>query len=176
MLAKKHISLAIGVAIGLAFIAQVPSVVKNIGYVTERQITANNRLSEWKAAYEALMPVNEQWDSTFTSSVHTNDLVQLYRAFRLERHNLVVDADTIMQTGAYSVDVQGVSVGLQRLCIGNTQQSLVLTAAGMAQLRGGLRAVSNRQDIDIGSIRIGFDQDTRQPYAEVKDFCLRVRT
>ena len=113
MLTKKMISLIVGISFASAFIASIPSAVNNINVIKDRQLSANQRLAEWKAAYQALQPVNAVWERTFTSSDNTNDLVELYRGFDLERYGLMVNADTISQTGSDVISVQGVDVGLQ---------------------------------------------------------------
>ncbi|KKN80589.1 hypothetical protein LCGC14_0328080 [marine sediment metagenome] len=176
MLTKKMISLIVGISFASAFIASIPSAVNNINIIKDRQLSANQRLAEWKAAYQALQPVNAVWERTFTSADNTNDLVELYRGFDLERYGLMVNADTISQTGSEVIRVQGIDVGLQKLCIGNQGNFLTVKANNIGQLRQGLRSVSERKDISIGSVAIGFDKDSRKPFAEVNDFCLKVRT
>tara|TARA_R110001592_G_scaffold33503_20_gene116030 strand:+ start:3445 stop:3975 length:531 start_codon:yes stop_codon:yes gene_type:complete len=176
MLSNRIVALAVGVAMCLTFVAATPKAVSNIDNVLERQIASNQRLQEWKAAYQALLPVNSKWETTFTSSEETSDLVELYRAFRLERHGLRVNADTIVQTGSYPVDVEGIQVGLQKLCIGNNQKTLKMSARNISTLRQGIRAVAKRNDITMGSVSIGFDRESTQPFAEISDFCLKVRS
>lgn len=176
MLSNRIIALAIGSAICLSFVASTPKAVSYISQVTDRQIASNQRLQEWKAAYQALLPVNRNWEATFTSTKDTTDLVELFRGFRLEQHGLRVNADSVVQTGAYPVDVEGVQVGLQKLCIGSNQSHLKMYASNISSLRQGIRAVAQRNDITMGAVSIGFDRETSQPFAEVTDFCLKVRT
>lgn len=176
MLSNRVVTLLVGCAVGIAFVSAIPSAVSAIDQVKDRQISANQRLQEWKAAYQALLPVNAKWEKTFTSSSDTTDMVELFRAFRLDSHGLTANADEIIQLGTYPVDVEGVQVGLQSLCIGSSQRGLKVTAPNVRILRNGVRAVASRPDISIGSVSIGFDKTSLQPYAEVTDFCLKVRT
>lgn len=176
MLSKKVISLVIGSSLALAFASSAPSAMKSLNEVKARQIAANQRLADWKAAYQALQPVNGLWASIYTPAESTNDLVELHRAFKLEQHGLSVNADTIHQTGSSPVEVQGFPVGLERLCISNGGTALTVSARNVSQLRQGLRAVSGRKDIEFGSVSIKFDNIARQPVADISDFCLKVRT
>ena len=176
MLSNRVITLLIGASIGLAFMGSIPQALSGINQVKDRQIEANQRLEEWKAAYQALLPVNDKWERSYISAERTGDMVELYRAFKLDQHGLIVNADEIIQLGNHAVDVQGVQVGLQSLCIGSNNALLKVSAMNISALRSGLRAVAARPDISMGSVRIGFDKNTSQPFAEVTDFCLKVRT
>src|SRR5690554_4378524 len=80
-LSNKLVSLSVAGAIALAFLAAIPSAVSEISAVEQRQASANIALQEWKAAYQALLPVNAVWKETFTDVARTRDLVELYRAF-----------------------------------------------------------------------------------------------
>lgn len=174
-LSNKFVSLSVAGAIALAFLAAIPSAVSEISAVEQRQASANIALQEWKAAYQALLPVNAVWNKTFTDVSRTRDLVELYRAFRIEEHGFTTDVDTVVQTTSESILVNGEPVGLRRLCIANGMNTLELRASSMRTMRTGLRELAQRSDIEIGDLTLVFDDETSTPVLKVHNLCLRVR-
>lgn len=174
-LSNKIVSLGVAGAIALAFLAAIPAAVSEISAIEERQARANIALQEWKAAYQALLPVNNVWNQTFTDVARTRDLVELYRAFRIEDHGFATNVDTVIQTTSEPILVNGEAVGLRRLCIANAGSTMELRASNMRTLRSGLRELAQRNDIEIGDMALKFDDETATPVLQVHDLCLRVR-
>jgi len=115
MLSNKNISLAVGAALALAFLALTPKAWNGIGNIKERQVSSNIRLLEWKDAYQALLPVNDRWVATYPDGRLAKDIVSLYRLIGLSRHGLFADIDKVSQSASSPVLVNGTQVGLQRL-------------------------------------------------------------
>jgi len=174
MLTNKQVSLSIGCAVCLAFLLNIPGAWRAVATVKERQIASNDQLVEWKASYEALLPINAKFRATYPSGNDAKDLVALYRLVSPEKHGLYADVDLIRQISASPVEVNGLPVGLQRLCIGNDAEHLSLSAPSIAELRRGLKAMSERKDIEMGSLEIAMKEDIA--IAKVKGVCLKVRT
>ncbi|MBC7198376.1 MAG: hypothetical protein H5U32_03905 [Pseudomonas balearica] len=174
MLSNKQVSLGVGGAIALAFLFNVPSAWKAVSGVKDKQVASNEQLVEWKASYEALLPINDRFRATYPSGNDAKDLVALYRLVAPEKHGLYADVDLIRQISASPVEVNGMPVGLQRLCVGNDADYLSLSAASIGDLRRGLKAMSERRDIDMGSLEIAIKDD--KAVARVKGMCLKVRT
>lgn len=174
MFNNKQISLGIGFSVALVFVLSIPGGWANLEGVKQRQTAANDMLIEWKASYEALLPVNDRFIKTYPAGYEAKDLVALYRLLDVEKHGLMADVDLIRQLDASAVEVNGVPIGLQRLCVGNSAESLTLTASSIGSLRTGVRALSGRKDLDIGTIEFAYIDG--QPVAKLRGVCLKVRT
>lgn len=176
MLTNKRVSIIVGALIALAFISHAPSVWVTLGNLRMAQIESNERFESWRLSYEALLPVNDVWVSTYPASVV--DLMELYQRVNLEKHGLAADVDTIMQTDAQKVEVRGFDVGLSKLCIGSGgwDASIRLSSASAISLKDGIEGLAKRKDIEMGSMTFAFDKQTNRPYVDVNGLCLRVRS
>jgi|GEM_PF-1369212 len=176
MLTNKVLSIGLGAAFAAAFLLSLPKTVEAMSGLKNRQITANHALEEWREAYQALLPVNTVWENTFVSASQIADLVHLYRAFRFDQYGLFVDPDTTMQTSTESVSVNGVEVGVRKLCVGSAgAQVLAVHAPSVGELRVGIKALSERNDISLGQMTMQFDAQTGRPIVNISDACLVVR-
>lgn len=175
MLSNKNISLVVSVALAGVFLVLTPKSWEAIGKIKERQVVANERLSEWKDAYHALLPVNDRWRKAYADGHTAKDVVSLYRLIDLERHNLIADIDKVSQSESSDVLVNGVQVGLQRLCVGSEGAVMRVEANTIKELREGLRSFSLRNDIDMGELVFRVDAVTAKPYAQIAGLCLKVR-
>lgn len=174
MLSNKHVSLTLGCGLALVFIASLPAAWSSLETLKKRQIAANSQLVEWKTSYEALLPVNDRFSKVYPSGDEAKDLVALYRMLNVEKHNLSADVDMVRQTSASAVEVNGMPVGLQRLCLSNSSDSMLLTAGSLRDLRNGLKVLSHRRDVDLGTVQIAIKDGVA--VAQVKGVCLKVRT
>lgn len=175
MLSNKHISLVVGVALAGVFLALTPKSWDAIAQIKDRQMNANIRLSEWKDAYHALLPVNDRWVKVYPDGRKAKDVVSLYRLIDLQRHNLIVDVDKVSQSASSEVLANGTQVGLQRLCMGSEGAVMRIGADSIKELREGLRGLASRSDIDMGGLEFSFDSQTSKPVARVQGLCLKVR-
>lgn len=176
MISNKKISLGAAFAFAAVVLTSIPNIWASIGKTITRQAAANERLIEWKSDYQALLPVNEVWNSSFVSPNKVRDLLLLYRVADIEQHGLHADVDSIQQTGVEPLLVEGMRVGLQKLCMASKGGSLEVTAASMSALRKGLHSLAERKDVDLGTVEIGFSNADGTPMAKIKPFCVRVRT
>ncbi|MCF6783443.1 hypothetical protein [Stutzerimonas stutzeri] len=174
MVTNRRLSLIVGIGFALVFLGSLPEAITRLSELKYRQITSNDQLVGWKASYQALLPINERFNEAYPSADEAKDLVALYRLLNFERHKIIADVDMIKQTSATAVDVNGMPVGLQRLCLSNSNSDMELAAKSMRDLRMGLRSLSSRRDIDMGSIEITINDGTA--VAKVRDMCLKVRT
>jgi hypothetical protein len=174
MLSNKHVSLCIGAGLALVFLASLPESWRAIGEIKKRQIIANSQLVEWKTSYEALLPVNDIFRESYPSGDDAKDLVALYRLLNVEKHQLNADVDKVRQTLASVVEVNGMAIGLQRLCLSNGADSMTVSADSIRNLRLGLRALSKRQDVDMGTVSIEIKEG--KAVAQIMGMCLKVRT
>lgn len=174
MLSNKHVSLLLGAGVAFVFLASLPGAWSNLDALKKRQVVANSQLLEWKTSYEALLPVNGRFSNAYPSGDDAKDLVALYRMLDVEKHSLAADIDMIRQTSAYAVEVNGMQVGLQSLCLSNDTDAMMVTANSIRDLRLGLRALSQRKDIDLGTVQVVLEDGTA--IARIKGVCLKVRT
>lgn len=174
MLSNKHVSMSIGAGLALVFIASLPESWRALDAIKERQMVANMQLIEWKTSYEALLPVNAVFSKVYPSGDEAKDLVALYRLLNVEKHNLTADVDMVRQTSASAVEVNGMAIGLQRLCLSNSAENMTVSANSIRDLRLGLRALSQRKDVDMGTVQIEIKE--RKAVAHIAGMCLKVRT
>lgn len=175
MLSNKNISLLLGVAVAGVFLTLTPKSWSEIGSVKNRQVVANERLVEWKDAYHALLPVNEKWVKTYPDGRKARDVVSLYRLIGLDRHRLIADIDKVAQSASSEVLVNGVQVGLQRLCVSSDGAVMTVEAASIKDLRSGLMGFSARPDVDMGGVVFSFNSETSKPVAKIENLCLKIR-
>ncbi|MBA1280202.1 hypothetical protein [Stutzerimonas stutzeri] len=174
MLSNKQLSLSVGAGVALIFLASLPDAMRALNSIEHRQIAANDQLIEWKTSYEALLPVNRSFAKVYPSGDEAKDLVSLYRLVNVEQHRLMADVDLVRQTSATAVEVNGMPIGLQRLCLSNSGDVMALTAESIRDLRVGMRSLSARRDIDMGTIEVTLDDG--KAVAKVNDMCVKVRT
>lgn len=175
MITKKHISWALSFCACAVIASQIAPTVSALHTLTQRQISANEELVSWKAAYQALLPVNLLWEKTFIGQEGIKDVLALYRAAQIESSGLSTSADLINQSDAHEVSVNNTPVGLQALCVGTGGSFLVVNADNMRTLLGGLGVLVKRKDLEIGSIKVQVDRDTKVAKAELMPLCVRVR-
>lgn len=144
--------------------------------IEARQTAANERLSDWKSQYEPLIPVNDRWKKEFVSEGQAKDLLRLYKLANIEQHGLSADVDLVKQSLSIPVLVNGMEVGLTKLCLATEGSSLVVRAPSIKSLRLGLHQLSQRSDISLGSLSLSFDDETGLGTASINPFCVLVRT
>lgn len=176
MLSKKRAVICCGCAIAAVFVVYTPKAVQALSAVQDRQVTANERLIEWKSQYQALQPVKAAWANSYIAEGDATDLLKLFRYANVERHGLNANVDRVRQSASSPVSVNGQEIGLQRLCLATGGDSFEVTAAGITALRAGLRELAKRRDLVLGNIELSFDSSSGVAKARIQPFCVLVRT
>ncbi len=182
MITNKKLVIGLGGALGVVFLLAIPEAWKNLGEIVKRQASANLRLIEWKEAYQALLPVNERWQAAFIGFDSVSDQLTLTRIVNIEQYGLNLDVDRVEQVGSEEVVVNGMPIGLQKLCIATGREALEVSSTSMSGLRAGMRAMALRADIEMGTVEYAInkgdeEQGRKTVYvARVSPFCIRVRT
>jgi len=181
MISNKKLVVGLGSVLGVTFILAIPNAWQNLGGIAARQAAANFRLIEWKEAYQALLPVNKRWESSFVNFNSVPDQLTLTRIAHVEQYMLSLDVDKVKQVGSHEVLVNDRPVGLQKLCIATDGDALELSADSIYAVRNGVRELAQRSDIEMGSIEIAVERPTgskekTQYKAKVTPFCIRIRT
>lgn len=176
MMTNKKILLSVAIGMAVTFLWFTPEAWSTLGQVYERQSAANERLKLWKAQYSALLPVNDRWDKSFVSENQATDLLKLFRFADLERHGLSANVDTVRQTDSIPVRVNNMEVGLQKLCLSSSGSDLVVSAKDMTSLRIGLKSLSKRRDLSLGSVTLAYNSTTSTAEARIRPFCVLIRT
>lgn len=178
MISNRYLILGSAIAMALAILGRLPGVIDEANSLVSKQEASNEKLVEWKQAYQALLPVNKQWIVTFRAAVEAKDLLSIYKLFELESYGLAADIDLLQQVSASEVLVNGASVGLQKVCVGLNSTGIELTSSSLAQLRSGIKLISMRRDIELGSIEYSYSGKGESGHylARIAPFCLIVRT
>lgn len=178
MINNRYFVLGSAVVISLAFFARIPQIVSSTDRAVSRQEASNEKLVEWKQAYKALLPVNRQWIATFRSTAEAKDLLSIHKLIGLENYGLSANPDLLQQAGSSEVLLNGVPIGLQEVCVSINGGGMEMTASNIAELRNGLRAISARQDIRLGSVEYSYTKegDADRFSVKVAPFCIMLRT
>ncbi|MFK4134804.1 hypothetical protein ACI2KR_21340 [Pseudomonas luteola] len=146
-----------------------------IAVAAEAQSKALENLRTWKAAYQALLPVQKRWQSEFLEDADpkSQDLVEIGQSLRLNKGPLRYDINTLRSDRIESVSYQGVPVGLMRTCVsGGNGPGLAVTADSMKELLQGINSLI-RHDIELNRIEISSREG--QPTANLGGLCVLVR-
>lgn len=153
--------------------------VKSFRTLTEKalaQEAATDSVLQWKQGYVAFADTVKKWNASFRSEDSVQDLISLYGVVGLGSYGLHADSDTLLLNKVTPVSQGGIAIGLTQFCISSSSRpdgSLVVEAANYHALFAGLRQLSQRSDISIGSISIKGDKPT--PVASLGDFCVLLR-
>lgn len=179
MITNKRVVIGIGGLLCGVCLFAVPDAWRALGEISTRQSMANERLIEWKEAYQALLPVNERWKKAFISAAEVPDQLSLTRVVNVEQYGLKLDTDRVTQIGSEEVQVNGMPVGVQKLCIGTGSAGMEVSAKTMSELRTGMRGLASRKDLEMGTIEYAFSKgNASKPdayVARISNFCVRVR-
>lgn len=167
--------LMIGLFVALIIVTTGWQVSQAIAGVAQSQAIALDNLGTWKAAYQALLPVKDKWDTTFQVGVGSNeqDLVRIFNSLRLRESGLDADDSQIRGEKVEAVTYNNIGVGLVRTCVGGEGDGVKVYANSMSgMIRGMERMV--RPDIEVGSISTQLDKNGR-PMAMLGGLCVLVR-
>ena len=133
------------------------------------------RLQRWKVAYEALLPVHEEWQRTFASTREIQDILGLYDRININQSGVDVSPETLVLQSATRVKLGGQDIGLNRVCLSSKgDNGLLMRAETFSDLLNGIENLAEREDIEIGRIQLGSGKDAR-PQAVAQDFCALLR-
>lgn len=176
MVSNRQIVLATSLAISAVFLLMTQPAWKTLSSIESRQIAANDRFIEWRDAYKALLPINEKWNSSFASESDASDLLKLYRIANISQHGLSSDVDQVRQISSEPVQVNGMQIGVAKVCIATSGEVMRVSAPTMTSLRSGLVSLSRRKDISLGTVEVGVDSESGAAIGKIKPFCVLVRT
>jgi len=165
----------VGILLAMVTILTGNQLAQGLKSVSDAQAIALENLRIWKAAYQALLPVKERWNSTFQVGVGSNeqDLVRIFSSLRLAESGLDADDTQIRGEKVESVTFNSVSVGLVRTCVGGESSGVKVNAKTMGGMIRGLEKMV-RPDIEVGSISTMIDL-TGRPMTIMGGLCVLVR-
>lgn len=126
---------------------------------------------QWKADYDKLLPVAQQWQSEMPSIEGARDLYSLYRMLGEE---LPTNPDALIVTNAERLLHEGRDVGAHRVCFATLgHPGLLFEGERFSELYLGLTKLAERRDIQMRSAT--FTLHESRPRVVVHDFCLVLR-
>jgi hypothetical protein len=162
------------IAVALAFGGYKAS--SGVEAAARAQALSLENLRVWKAAYQALEPVNAQWKEIFgiSADAASQDLVAIGQALKLADSGLSYDINSLRSDKIEPVVFDGSSIGLNRICVsGGASAGLGVSAPTMGGLIKGISELS-RKDIEIGSISVSYVEGV--PRASLGGLCVLVRS
>lgn len=140
----------------------------------QKQQQSLAELKRWKSEYEALLPIQRQWEEAIPSARNINDIYSLYNAIGLEKYGLASNQEKLSVKNIEPLTAKGSPLGAQRVCINSAgENGLALTAAHFSDLLTGMDGLIRRRDISVTNITLSAAGGT--PKAVV-DLCLLFRT
>ncbi|CAG0975685.1 hypothetical protein RHDC4_01568 [Rhodocyclaceae bacterium] len=146
--------------VALASLILAQSAFLNFGAVSAKAGQQNAALAElkrWKAEYEALKPVQAQWNETLPPISDITDRYHLFAALHLDKYGLTSSKEALLvRKPPEPVVVNGAPLNATRLCVSTGgEQGLALTAPRFSpDLLSGIDVLANRRDIEISNITL----------------------
>ncbi|MCX7173833.1 MAG: hypothetical protein D4S02_05995 [Rhodocyclaceae bacterium] len=141
------------------------------------QAAVTESVERWKQSYMALSDTVKKWDSNYRKDSTIQDLLSLYTLVGLADYGLIADTDGVVVHRIEQVTVNGVALGLTRICLasssGSEMGALQVQGGNYQTLFAGLKRLAARPDIHIGTINIKGDRSF--PVASLGDFCVLLR-
>ncbi len=127
---------------------------------------------QWKSRYTELLPVQERWDKSLPDASQVKDLYSVYKTLGESPRT---DPDRLSVLKVERLALDGKELGGQRVCLGTLGAAgLLFREKQFEPLLAGLRALSERPDVQMGAVRFTTDKDG-QAVALVTEFCLLFR-
>lgn len=139
-----------------------------------QQKAALAELKRWKSEYEALLPIQTQWNSSLPPAGNIKDKYSLFNAIRLEEYGLSSDQEKLDIKKIDPIVSNGVALNATRICVSSAGETgLAVTAPHFSELLTGLDELTHRRDIEISNVTLAVANGT--PRAVV-NMCLVFRT
>lgn len=141
-----------------------------IGKAQEQTKTLED-FRQWRSSYEALIPVQLQWDKSFHPASEVRDMLSLHA---LLNSALSTNMDRLVVETLDRVKVGELELGLSRVCLASAgEPGLNFEGESFSVLVAELKKMAQRHDIQMGQIKL-FDYKSK-PTALVTGFCLLLR-
>lgn len=139
----------------------------------QAQAATVSDFQEWKRQYTQLLPLQERWSSSLRPTADAQDLYSLHKILGNQPQS---NPDTLLVERLEEVEQNGLKLGAQRVCLssGAGHPGMVFVEKDFATLMQGLHALTQRVDIQMGSIELSQDQGKAR--AVVSPLCLLLRT
>jgi hypothetical protein len=125
----------------------------------------------WRSTYEALIPIQKQWNQAFQSAGDARDLLSLHR---LMGSSLKTNMDRLVVEKIDRLKVSELELGLSRVCFSSIGESgLSFEGESFSSLVSELKKMAARNDIEMGRVKV-LEQKSK-PTAMVQGFCLLLK-
>jgi hypothetical protein len=126
---------------------------------------------QWRSTYEALIPVQKQWDAAFRPAAEARDLLSLHN---LMGNGLKTNLDLLVVEKLDRTKVNDLELGLSRICLTTSGESgVAFEGESFSTLLTEVRKMAARSDIEMGQIKL-LDHKAK-PTALVQGFCLLLK-
>lgn len=137
----------------------------------EAQEQALESFRQWKADYDKLLPVAQQWRAEMPSIEGARDLYSLYQMLGKE---LPTNPDTLVVDRAERLTHNERDLGAHRVCFSTVgQPGLLFEGERFSELYLGLTRFAERRDVQMRAVT--FTLHESKPRVVVHDFCLVLR-
>lgn len=138
------------------------------------QEAATTSFEQWQQDSKTLLPLQKQWKDTYLTAADIKDHFSVLKRLDLEgRYGVHLDTDRFTLTqniGPYQF--QGKSMGLIRVCVGNGEPILKMTAPSHEQLIKALQQMGERPDFVFDAAQL---TQEKEPTLILSNPCLLVR-
>lgn len=128
----------------------------------------------WTDSFNALHKSMEQWGQIYTKEGTLQDLRGLLEMANFEGVGLSVRTDDVAVVSVDGVRHNDVPIGLTKVClatmVGGDGKAIKVSAQDYRTLFSGIKSMTDRGDIDVGSIVIQGDKG--RPTAALGNFCI----
>ncbi|WP_415384900.1 hypothetical protein [Pseudomonas aeruginosa] len=172
---ERVVAVVSGIVVAVAIAAGGWKVSTGIGEAVGAQAKALDNLRTWKAAYQALLPVQARWKESFEVAAEhgRQDLVGIGQSLRLSNSGLKFDINTLRSDRVEAVVFEGAPVGLLRTCVaGGDQSGLQVSAETM---RGMIKGITSMVRHDIELNRLDISSKDGKPVATLGGLCVLAR-
>ncbi|MDM7481622.1 MAG: hypothetical protein P3W96_006345 [Halomonas sp.] len=143
----------------------------------QAQHQAVNDFNTWKAQYQELLPLEEQWREQLPSVAKVRDL---YSVAQLLGNTPTTPMDYLLVEKFEPVALGEVQLGASRVCLQSLgQPGVVFREPSFERLLQGLHTLAQRVDVEMGNVRLSVsenpDDGSTQAQALVSPLCLILR-
>jgi len=146
---------------------------KELQKKTLAQQAVNNGIDRWKQSFKALAGVTDDFNKKYPASEKIPDIRAIVALIDLKQYGLQAQTDNLRLVKAEPVIEKNVDIGLAKICLGVSGDSLIVNAPSYFALMKGIKELAAREDVYMGSISI--QGNLASPQAAIGNFCIFVR-
>lgn len=139
----------------------------------QAQHDAVESLRDWKRQYQALLPVEQRWNTTLSPFSEFRDLYQLH--IKLNEGDVGIDADKLIASKIERFVDGNSDLGAQRVCMGFQGGLFNISAKSYVELNKKVTAFIKRPDIEFGNFTFQTSDAQHKASVTIDPVCLILR-